>query len=95
MTPEQFWYDDIRLIRSYEIQYYRDITYRAWVQGNYQMIANEKGARNAMATKKKDIDRTWVDYIDPIEKLDKPKPKKQDREEQRNQESWVFNTFFS
>lgn len=95
MTPEQFWYDDTRLLNVYEKAYYRNITYTSWVQGNYEMIAFEKGARNALATKTKDIDRTWVDYIDPIEKLKKSKPKKQDRAEQRSQESWVFNTFFS
>lgn len=95
MTPDEFWYEDIRLIESYEIKYYRDVTYKAWVQGNYQMFAVEKGARNALASKPKDIDRTWVDYIDPIEKFEKSKPKKQDREEQRNQENWVYNTFFA
>jgi hypothetical protein len=95
MTPEQFWYDDTRLIRAYEKAYYRDVTFKAWVNGNYDMIATEKGARNALVTKKSDIDRTWVEYTDPIEKKAKQKPKKQDREEQRNQENWVLNTFFS
>ena len=95
MTPEQFWYDDARLFNVYEKAYYRNITYTAWVQGHYTMFATERGARNALASKQSEIDRNWVEYIDPVEKKTKQKPKKHDREEQRNQENWVLNTFFS
>lgn len=95
MTPEQFWYDDIRLIQSYEIKYYSDVTYRAWVQGNYDMIAVEKGARNALTTKKEHIDRKWVDYNDPIERILNKMSEEDNKREQRNQENWFYNTFFA
>ena len=95
MTPEQFWYDDIRLFNAYEKAYYRNVSFKAWVQGNYDMFAVEKGARNALASKESNIDRTWVEYIDPVEEKTKQNPKKHDREEQRNQENWVLQTFFS
>jgi hypothetical protein len=95
MTPEQFWYGDIRLLNAYEKAYYRNISYNAWVQGNYEMFATEKGVRNAIATKKEHIDRNWVDYIDPIEKALKTRSKLDPKKEQKNQENWFFETFFS
>jgi hypothetical protein len=95
MTAEQFWHGDVRLIGAYEKAYYRNLTFSAWVQGNYQMIAVEKGARNALASKKEHIDRTWVEYIDPVEKAMKTRSKIDPKKEQKNQEKWFFNTFFS
>ena len=60
------------------------------------MIAVEKGARNALATKKKDIDRKWSDWVDPFEKLDKPKVTRENleeafRQQQIEQNNWLFH----
>lgn len=96
MTEEQFWHGDLRLLEVYQKAYYRNISYIAHIQGNYTMIATEKGARNALATKKKDIDRKWIEYKDPFEKFDKPKITKDNLEEefrkqQIEQNDWLFN----
>jgi hypothetical protein len=96
MTEQQFWFGDIRLIRVYQKAYYRNISYIAHTQGNITMIAVEKGARNALASKKKDIDRTWGEYKDPFEKFNKPKItienlEEEFRKQQYEQQSWLFN----
>ena len=84
------------LLEIYQKAYLRNLTYSAWVQGNYIMFAVEKGAKNALATKKSDIDRTWIDYVDPIKKFNKPTITKDNleqefRQSQANQNAWLRN----
>ena len=93
MTPEQFWYGDIRLIGAYEKAYYRDVLYKGWVQGNYNHIGYGVVMAKAFAKKGEKVD-DYPAWVDPIEKIQKQKIKKNDREEQRNQQEWVYNTFF-
>lgn len=94
MPLDEFWHGDMRLLEAYQIAYYRDVTYRAWVAGNYNMVAVEKGARNALATKQEHIDRTWVEYKDIIKKEEKTVITKENLEEefrksQINQNLWL------
>lgn len=96
MTTEQFWYGDTRLLNVYQKAYYRNLSYSAWVQGNYNLYAVEQGARNALASKSSDIDRKWFDYIDPIKKFSKPQITKDNletefRQSQANQNAWLRN----
>jgi hypothetical protein len=96
MSEEQFWYGDTRLLNVYQKAYYLDKSYSAWLQGNYNMHAVERGARNALASKASDIDRNWVEYVDPLEKFNKPKITKDNletefRQSQANQNAWLRN----
>lgn len=94
MNETQFWYGDTRLLRVYQKAYYRNLSYSSWLQGNYFMISVEKGVRNALAMKKSDIDRNWIDYVDPMEKFKKPTITRDNLEEefrqsQANQNAWL------
>ena len=97
MSEYQFWHGDMRLLEAYRKAYHRDISYKAWYEGMYNRIAMEMGARNALASKKKDRIDKWLDYKDPIEQ-DKPKKQTKDKETQekefRNmqamQNAWLF-----
>ena len=96
MSETQFWYGDTRLLECYQKAYYRNLSYSAWLTNNYTMLAVEKGARNALTSKKSDIDRTWMDYVDPIKKHEKPKITKDNleqefRQSQKNQNAWLKN----
>lgn len=93
MPLNEFWYGEISLLKAYEKAYYRNATYMAWVQGDYFMVAVEKAVRNSLAMKKEQIDRKWIDYVDPIDRLLNQKTEKDNKVEQQNQEEWFFNLF--
>ena len=94
MNADQFWYDDTRLIGAYEKAYYRDVSYRAWLQGYYNYIAYSIALSKAFAKKGQKVEE-YPKWVDPIEKIQKEKINKNNREEQRNQQNWVYNTFFA
>ena len=71
------------------------MTHAAWINGNYNRIATEIGARNALITKKQDHIDKWVDYIDPIERivgasLTNNDKEKLFREKQIADQKWLF-----
>ena len=82
MPLNEFWHGDMRLLEVYQKAYYKNVTYTAWINGNYMMFAVEKGARNALAVKKEHIDRTWVDYVDITKKMEEPIITKDNLEEE-------------
>lgn len=95
MSLSDFWHGDIRLLSAYQKAYIRDKSYTAWVFGNYSMFATERGVRNAMATKTSEIDRKWIKWEDPLEKIPRKKQGSKDNNiEHHNQQLWFFDTFY-
>ena len=95
MSVNEFWYADMRLLDIFYIAYSRSMTHAAWINGNYNRIATEIGARNALITKKQDHIDKWVDYIDPIERivgasLTNNDKEKLFREKQIADQKWLF-----
>ena len=95
MSLNQFWYGDMRLLEVYNIAYMRSTTHLAWMNGNYNRIATEIGARNALITKKQDHIDKWVDYTDPIERmvgasLTNSDKEKIFRQKQIADQNWLF-----
>lgn len=82
----------MRCLEARRKAYIRDVCFRAWKQGDYERIATEIGAKNALATKKSEhIDR-WIDFTDPIEKIEKANAKPNDLSvEQHNQNMWFLH----
>ena len=92
MPLNEFWHGDLRLLEAYRKAYIRVVCFRAWKQADYDRIAMEIGAKNAMATKKSEhIDR-WIDFEDPIKKIEKANAKPNDLSvEQHNQNMWFLH----
>jgi hypothetical protein len=64
----------------------------AWKQGDYNRIAMEIGAKNALATKKSERINNWIEFEDPIEKIEKANAKPKDYSvEQHNQNMWFLH----
>ena len=82
----------MRCLEARRKAYIRDVCFRAWKQADYDRIATEIGAKNALATKKSEhIDR-WIEFTDPIEKIEKANAKPNDlRVEQHNQNMWFLH----
>lgn len=74
MPLDEFWYGDFRLLEAYHKAYYRNICYNAWQIGNNVNVALAKYFNNSNAKTKAQINWKWVDFVDPIEKLEKKNP---------------------
>lgn len=95
MTEEQFWHGDMRLLEVYQKAYYRNNTYNAWLQGQYNHVAYGMAMSNAFA-KKGQKPAEYPQWKDPFEKFNKPKITKDNleyefRKQQAEQQSWLFN----
>lgn len=74
MSWDEFWYGDIRLLEGAQKAYYRNVCYNAWQIGSNMNVALAKFFNNFNAKNKSQIDWKWVDFVDPMEKLEKKKP---------------------
>ena len=95
MTEDQFWHGDMRLLEVYQKAYYRNNTYNAWLQGQYNYIAHSISLSNAFA-KKGTKQAEYPQWKDPFEKSNKPKITKDNleyefRKQQAEQQAWLFN----
>lgn len=95
MTYDEFWHGDMRLLKVYQIAYYRDKSYNAWLQGQYNHVAYSVVMSNAFA-KKGQKPAEYPQWKDPFEKFNKPKITKDNleyefRKQQAEQQSWLFN----
>ena len=95
MTTHEFWHEDIRLLEVYQKAYYRNASYSAWVQGQYNHIAHAVVMANAFA-KKGQQKAEYPEWKDPMEKYLKRKITKDNLEEefrkqQAEQNAWLFN----
>lgn len=94
MPLDEFWHGDMRLLSAYQKAHIRNQSYTAWLQGQYNYAAYGVVMANAFAKKgaKKEEYPSWVD---PTEKLFKPKITRENveqefRKQQAQQNAWLF-----
>lgn len=76
MTPEQFWFDDMRLFRVYEKAYYKGLYNRAFVQAVHFDYALQVELYNFLCKKKGEQPKEFLNKpFDPFERKDKVKSK--------------------
>ena len=95
MTIKEFWYGDMRLLTAYQKAYYREVSYRAWLQGYYDSVAYGTVMANAFA-KKGAKKAEYPQWVDPMAKYDKPRITAENieeefRKQQAEQSAWLFN----
>lgn len=95
MPLDEFWHGDMRLLEVYQKAYFRDKSYTAWLQGQYNQVAYGVVMSNAFA-KKGSKQAEYPQWKDPFEKFNKPKITKDNleyefRKQQSMQQSWLFN----
>ena len=95
MNEYQFWHGDMRLLEVYQKAYYRNTSYNAWLQGQYNQVAYGVVLSNAFA-KKGSKQAEYPQWKDPFEKFNKPKITKENleyefRKQQLMQQAWLFN----
>ena len=99
LTDNEFWHGDMRLLKVAQKAYYRDRSYNAWLQGQYNQVAYGVVMSNAFA-KKGAKQAEYPQWKDPFEKFNKPKITKDNLEEefrqsQSNQNAWLRNILHS
>ena len=85
----------MRLLKVAQKAYYRDRSYNAWLQGQYNQVAYGVVMSNAFA-KKGSKQSEYPQWKDPMEKFNKPKITKDNleyefRKQQSMQQAWLFN----
>jgi hypothetical protein len=95
MPVDEFWHGDMRLLKSYQMAYYRNISYSSWLQGYYNFEAYSKALSNSNRSKKTDPVAQYSQWRDPMADLNKPKITKENleeefRKEQIRQNDWLF-----
>lgn len=95
MSLNDFWHGDMRLLEVYQKAYLRDKSYTAWTSGQYNYVAFSITMANAFA-KKGQKKEEYPKWTDPIEKIEKPDPRKlkmeyEYRKQQAEQQAWLFN----
>lgn len=81
MPLNEFWYGDMRLLQVYQKAYMRNVSYTAWCNGNYAMVAYSLALSNAFA-KKGERMKEFPKWKDPMEQLDRPTITEDNIEEQ-------------
>lgn len=94
MPLDEFWHGDLRLLDVYQKAYYRNVSYTAWVQGQYNQVAYGVVLANSFA-KKGAKREEYPKWVDPMQKFNKPKITKENieqefRKEQATQQAWLF-----
>jgi hypothetical protein len=95
MTYDEFWHKDMRLLEVCQKSYYRNISYVAWLHGQYDNVAYSIALSNAFS-KKGVKPLEYPEWKDPMEKFEKPKITKANlenefRKQQVEQQAWLFN----
>ena len=85
----------MRLLEVAQKAYYREKSYSAWLQGQYNQVAYGVVLSNAFA-KKGSKQAEYPQWKDPFEKFNKPKITKDNleyefRKQQSMQQAWLFN----
>ena len=89
MPIKEFWYGDTRLLKAYQIAYYRSISHNAWLQGQYAYVAFATTMANAFSKSGKAEYPKWKD---PMEKYTKPISKKIGNNNEHNKQfEWFAN----
>lgn len=100
MPLEEFWHGDMRLLECYQKAYLRNVSYTAWLNGQYNYAAFSTVIGNAFA-KKGTKAQKYPSWSDPIEKVEKEKKKNitkdnleyEFRKEQAKQQQWLRSLF--
>ena len=90
MPIKEFWYGDTRLLKAYQMAYYRGVSYNAWLQGQYSHTAFAVVMANAFS-KSGGKKAEYPKWKDPMEKYAKPKLKFDNNEAHNNQFEWFAN----
>ena len=85
MSPNEFWYGDVRLFRSYQVAYYQKADYEAWLKGQYDLAAFSVVMANAFSNKGSQK-AEYPKWKDPMEKYAKPKRNKLDNNAEHNKQ---------
>jgi hypothetical protein len=87
----------MRLLEVSAKAYYRDVSFRAWQQGQYNYVAFSVVMANAFA-KKGANKQEYPTWKDPMEKYETKKPhitveniEEEFRKQQIEQNAWLFN----
>lgn len=95
MSTEEFWHGDMRLLEARQKAYLRDVSFRAWKQGQYTEIAISVVMANAFAKKgaKKETYPVWEDPIVSVKKkaITKEDVEEEFRIQQAQQNAWLKN----
>lgn len=96
MPINEFWYGDIELLDCYKTAYYRQQSYSAWLQGQYNFVAFSVVISNVFA-KHGDKKAEYPDWEDPIKEpsfshITKDNAEYEYRKLQAEQNAWLFNT---
>lgn len=92
MPLKEFWYGDVRLLKAYQMAHYRNVSYNAWLQGQYNSVAYGVVLANAFS-KNGSTKSEYPQWKDPMERFNRPKTKKDDNLEQHRQNEWFYNMF--
>lgn len=65
MPLNEFWYGDLRLLNAYQKAYIADTSYKSWLIGYYNEIAEEVSMNNAFNNKKIEFPK----WENPVEKI--------------------------
>lgn len=99
MPLNEFWHGDMRLLEVYQKAYIRDSSYKAWLNGNYNMVAHSLSLSNAFANKGEKT-KEYPQWKDQISQYSRTKITKESREiearkEQLRQNAWLSNRLHS
>lgn len=95
MSKEEFWYGDLELFKVYQQAYYTKVSYEAWQFGLRNFEAYSKALSNSNRAKETDPVSIYDNWVNPMEKINKPVITKENieekfREQQIAQNSWLF-----
>lgn len=94
MPLNEFWHGDMRLLDVYQKAYMRNMSYTAWLNGNFTMVAHSFALANAFA-KKGEKTQEYPQWKDPTAQFDRPKITKENREQEARKEQLRQNAWFA
>ena len=90
MSNKEFWYGDTRLLKAYQLSYYRKVSYESWLQGQHDYVAFATVMANAFSKNSQKVE--YPKWKDPMEKFAKPTPNRlENNEGHNNQLKWFSN----
>lgn len=94
MSLDEFWHGDMRLFEISQKGYFKDVSFRAWVNGQYHLTALNLALKGAF--KGLEENDKYPEWEDLSEKLYKPQTKVENieeefRKQQCEQTNWLSN----
>lgn len=92
MPLDEFWHGDMRLLEVYQKAYMRDVSYKCWLQGQYNFMAFGITMANSFA-KKGAKPKEYPEWKDPFEgikeRVTAENLEKKQRDLQKNQNNFI------